>query len=90
MAAKNTRWIGKVKTDSTEPPPGLFTKRASIIARTLASGKVSPKGPESGMRMLNYFINSRRARPLRFTPRRTGKSKIAAIEAPTSTHPFVE
>jgi tRNA(adenine34) deaminase len=35
----------------------LFTKSAGTIARTLASKKVSPKGPGSGMRMLTYFIN---------------------------------
>jgi len=35
----------------------LFTKSAKTIARVLASKKVSPKGPQSGMRMLNYFIN---------------------------------
>jgi len=46
-----------VKTVSTYPPPGLFTKDASTIARTLASKRVSPKGPGSGMRMLTYFIN---------------------------------
>src|SRR5437660_5605685 len=58
MAAKKTkRWVAKVKTDSTHPPEGLFTKSAATIARTLASKKVSPKGPASGMRMLNYFIN---------------------------------
>jgi len=51
------KWVAKVKTDSTHPPEGLFTKSASTIARTLASKKVSPKGPGSGMRMLNYFIN---------------------------------
>lgn len=51
------RWVAKVKTDSTHPPPGLFTRRASAIATALASPKVSPKGPASGMRMLNYFIN---------------------------------
>ena len=51
------RWVSKVKTDSTHPPEGLFTKDAATIARTLASKKVSPKGPGSGMRMLNYFIN---------------------------------
>lgn len=51
------KWVAKVKTDSTHPPEGLFTKGASIIARTLASQKVSPKGPGSGMRMLTYFIN---------------------------------
>lgn len=51
------QWVSKVTTDSTHPPPGLFTKSAPTIARTLASRKVSPKGPQSGMRMLNYFIN---------------------------------
>ena len=54
---KNGRWIAKVKTVSTFPPPGLFTKDAATIARSLASKKVSPKGPDSGMRMLTYFIN---------------------------------
>ena len=58
MARKNQkRWVAKVKTDSTHPPAGLFTKNASTIARSLASKKVSPKGPQSGMRMLTYFIN---------------------------------
>jgi tRNA(adenine34) deaminase len=51
------RWVARVKTDSTHPPPDLFTKSANTIARTLASKKVSPKGPGSGMRMLTYFIN---------------------------------
>jgi len=51
------QWVAKVKTDSTHPPEGLFTKDANTIARTLASKKVSPKGPGSGMRMLTYFIN---------------------------------
>src|SRR5215469_3091972 len=51
------RWVAQVATDSTHPPPGLFTKDAATIARSLASPKVSPKGPGSGMRMLSYFIN---------------------------------
>jgi uncharacterized protein DUF3175 len=51
------RWVAKVKTDSTHPPAGLFTRSAAAIASTLASKKVSPKGPGSGMRMLTYFIN---------------------------------
>lgn len=51
------RWVAKVKTDSTHPPKGLFTKDAATIARSLASKRVSPKGPSSGMRMLTYFIN---------------------------------
>src|SRR5438094_10334743 len=50
-------WSAGVKTVSTFPPKGLFTKKASTIARSLASKKVSPKGPASGMRMLNFFIN---------------------------------
>jgi hypothetical protein len=51
------RWVRKVDTDSTHPPEGLFTKNAETIARTLASKRVSPKGPGSGMRMLTYFLN---------------------------------
>jgi len=54
---RRRRWIAKVKTDSTHPPEGLFTKNAATIARTLASKRVSPKGPGSGMRMLTYSVN---------------------------------
>jgi hypothetical protein len=58
MAKKSTKkWIAGVKTVSTYPPPGLFTRSAATIARTLASKSVSPKGPSSGMRMLTFFIN---------------------------------
>jgi hypothetical protein len=51
------RWVAGVTTDSTHPSKGLFTRSATVIARQLASKKVSPKGPASGMRMLNYYIN---------------------------------
>jgi len=51
------RWAAGVKTVSTFPPEGLFTKDAVTIARSLVSKKVSPKGAGSGMRMLTYFIN---------------------------------
>lgn len=51
------KWSRNVKTDSTHPPERLFTKDPETIARTLASKKVSPKGPGSGMRMLTFFIN---------------------------------
>ena len=57
MPKKATRWVASVKTDSTHPPPGLFTKDAATIAKSLASKKVSPKGPASGMRMLTFFLN---------------------------------
>jgi uncharacterized protein DUF3175 len=54
---RKRKWSANVKTDSTHPPAGLFNKDAATIARTLASKKVSPKGPGSGMRMLSFFIN---------------------------------
>lgn len=57
MTTAKKKWVASVTTDSTHPPAGLFTKDASTIARALASKKVSPKGPGSGMRMLTYFIN---------------------------------
>jgi len=56
-AVPRRRWSAKVHTDSTHPPEGLFTKSAAVIARTLASPEVSPKGPGSGMRMLSFYIN---------------------------------
>ncbi len=51
------RWVQDVKTVSTFPPEGTFTKDAKTMARILASKKVSPKGIGSGIRMLQYFIN---------------------------------
>ena len=54
---KKSRWVSSVKTDSTHPTPGLFTKSAATVARMLASKTVSPRGPGSGMRMLTYFMN---------------------------------
>ena len=64
------RWVATVTTDSTHPAEGLFTKDAATIARSLASKRVSPKGPASGLRMLNYFIN-RGGKGLSATRRRT-------------------
>ena len=51
------KWSGTVTTDSTHPQAGLFNQGAEAIARELASKKVSPKGPSSGMRMLTFYIN---------------------------------
>jgi tRNA(adenine34) deaminase len=56
MVAKK-RWVRDVKTVSTFPPAGLFTKDARTIARVMASKKVSPKGIGSGIRMVQFFIN---------------------------------
>ena len=55
--AGTKKWVRTVKTDSTHPPEGLFTKDPETISKKLASKQVSPKGPGSGMRMLTYYIN---------------------------------
>jgi tRNA(adenine34) deaminase len=50
-------WVGDVKTVSTFPPEGTFTRDARTIARIMASKKVSPKGIGSGIKMIQFFIN---------------------------------
>jgi len=79
MAQKKSRsrkWIANVKTVSTFPPPGLFTKSPATIAKALASKDVSPKGPASGLRMLTFFIN-RAGRGLRAARRKNlEKAKV--------------
>jgi tRNA(adenine34) deaminase len=59
MAGKKTKrqWVRDVKTVSTYPPPGLFTQDAATIARVMTDKKVSSKGPGSGVRMIQFFIN---------------------------------
>jgi Protein of unknown function (DUF3175) len=59
IARKNPkkRWVRDVKTVSTFPPEGLFTKDAETIARAMASKEVSPRGIGSGIRMVQFFIN---------------------------------
>ena len=55
--SKKKKWVRGVKTVSTYPPRDLFTRDAETIARTMASGKVSPKGIGSGIRMVQLYIN---------------------------------
>jgi hypothetical protein len=60
MAAKKAegkRWSHDVKTVSTYPPQGLFTKDAQTIAQVMARKRVSPKGIGSGIRMIQFFLN---------------------------------
>ena len=54
---RQRRWVRKVKTDSTHPPPRTLSGSASQIARTMARKDVSPKGLGSAIRMIQYFIN---------------------------------
>ena len=53
----DSRWVKDVKTDSTHPPPGTFTKDAKTVARIMSRKDVSPGGLGSGIRMIQYFIN---------------------------------
>jgi hypothetical protein len=57
MAQRKKKWSARVKTVSTAPPEGVFTKDAETIARVMATKRVSPKGIGSGIRMVQFFIN---------------------------------
>ena len=66
------RWSYKVDTDSTHPDHGLFLQSAPKIAKALATKRVSPKGPASGMQMLNFYINR--------AGKNLSKERIATLE----------
>ncbi len=86
MTQSQKKWVRTVKTDSTHPPDGLFTRDPETIARELASKEVSPKGPGSGMRMLTYFIN-RAGKGLSSTRRRNlEKAKELLSERVKKSH----
>jgi len=55
--AKTKKWVKNVKTVSTYPPKGIFTKDAETIAKVMGSKWVSPKGIGSAIRMIQFFIN---------------------------------
>src|SRR5262245_5181336 len=57
MVQRTRKCSAKLNTVSTRPPKDLFTKDAATIARTMARRSVSPKGPGSGVRMIQFFIN---------------------------------
>jgi tRNA(Arg) A34 adenosine deaminase TadA len=91
MATKK-KWSAKVDTDSTHPDKGLFQKSASAIAKALATKKVSPKGPASGMQMLNFYINRAgknlpQERHAELEKAKTLLSEIIAKEKPESEKP---
>jgi tRNA(Arg) A34 adenosine deaminase TadA len=91
MATKK-KWSAKVDTDSTHPDEGLFKKSASAIAKALATKKVSPKGPASGMQMLNFYINRAgknlsQERHAELEKAKTLLSEIIAKEKPGSEKP---
>lgn len=58
MAAKKVnKWSKSIHSDSTHPPPGIFTKDAETIAKTMAEKRVSPKGIGSAIRMIQMYVN---------------------------------
>ncbi len=65
-------WAANVTTDSTHPDKGLFLKSPNNIAHALATKKVSPKGPTSGMRMLTFYINR--------AGKNLGKNRLADLQ----------
>lgn len=57
MRKGDRRWVQKVKTVSTFPPPGTFTKPPDEVVRIMADPVVSPRGLGSAIQMVQYFIN---------------------------------
>jgi hypothetical protein len=55
--AKPNRWAQKIKTVSTFPPPGTFTRPGEEVAKIMARKDVSPLGLGSAIRMVQMFIN---------------------------------
>jgi hypothetical protein len=51
------RWAQRVKTVSTFPPSGTFTRPAKEVAAIMARKEVSPRGLGSAIRMVQMFIN---------------------------------
>jgi Protein of unknown function (DUF3175) len=51
------KWSANLKTDSTFPPAGTFTKPGEEVARIMATKKVSPLGLGSAIKMVQMFIN---------------------------------
>jgi tRNA(adenine34) deaminase len=50
--------VGAGREDGLDvPAPGLFTQDAATIARVMADKKVSPKGPGSNVRTIQFFIS---------------------------------
>jgi tRNA(Arg) A34 adenosine deaminase TadA len=92
LMATQKKWSAKVDTDSTHPDEGLFKKNASAIAKALATKKVSPKGPASGMQMLNFYINRAgknltQERHAELEKAKTLLSEMIAKEKPESEKP---
>jgi hypothetical protein len=54
---RKRKWSRNVKTESTFPPKGTFTKPAGEVAKVMERKSVSPGGLGSAIRMVQMFIN---------------------------------
>jgi hypothetical protein len=51
------KWSKNVRTESTFPPKGTFTKSGEEIARIMARRNISSGGLGSAIKMIQFFIN---------------------------------
>ncbi len=63
------KWSRNIKTESTFPPKGTFTRPGDEVAQIMARKSVSPGGLGSAIRMVQLFIN-RAGRTLSLARRR--------------------
>ena len=54
---KKRKWSRDIKTESTFPPAGTFTKPGEEVARIMENPKISPGGIGSAIKMVQMFIN---------------------------------
>ena len=81
MARTARKWSGKVKTVSTDPPQGLFTKDPATIARTLASKRGLTQRSGIGNENAHLFHQSSREESERPEKSEIGKGKNAVERA---------
>lgn len=74
------RWSANVKTVSTYPPAGLFKKSAPVMARTLASKRVSPRAG-FGHAHAELLHQPRGTQPEPFAPRNAQARKRITVGA---------
>ena len=55
---RSGKWVASVKTESTYPQKGLFSKSASAIARSLASKNVSAGERKKGAKAVTMKAQS--------------------------------
>jgi hypothetical protein len=73
------RWVATVQTDSTHPPPGLFTKSSSNDRTRVSFKEGVAQGAGLRHEDADVFHQSSRSWIERLKALRTGKSKALAL-----------